>query len=114
MFAIFMLMAMAVIMLPLAASAQTYTTRRVWRNGRQQTIRVYTTTANRRNYVYNNGYRTGYVSPQERMRLARERNRLYRTENRVARDGVITNREAYRINRQENRYNRRLRRYRNN
>ncbi len=37
----FVMMALVAIMLPLSASAQTYTTRRVYRNGRYQTIRVY-------------------------------------------------------------------------
>ncbi len=37
----FVMMALVAIMLPLAASAQTYTTRRVYRNGRYQTVRVY-------------------------------------------------------------------------
>lgn len=37
----FVMMAVMAIMLPLAASAQTYTTRRVYRNGRYRTVRVY-------------------------------------------------------------------------
>lgn len=37
----FVMMAVMAIMLPLAANAQTYTTRRVYRNGRYQTVRVY-------------------------------------------------------------------------
>ena len=34
-------MALMAIMLPLATAAQTYTTRRVYRNGRYRTVRVY-------------------------------------------------------------------------
>lgn len=37
----FVMMAVMAIMLPLAANAQTYGTRRVYRNGRYQTARVY-------------------------------------------------------------------------
>ncbi len=37
----FVMMALIAIMLPLAAEAQTYTTRRVYRNGRYRTVRVY-------------------------------------------------------------------------
>jgi outer membrane lipoprotein SlyB len=37
----FVMMAVMAIMLPLAANAQTYITRRVYRNGRYQTVRVY-------------------------------------------------------------------------
>lgn len=39
--ATFIMMAMMAIMLPLAVNAQTYTTQRVYRNGRWQTVRVY-------------------------------------------------------------------------
>ncbi len=38
---IFMMMFVFAAMLPIAASAQTYTTRRVYRNGRYRTVRVY-------------------------------------------------------------------------
>ena len=37
----FLMMAVIAIMLPLAVDAQTYTTRRVYRNGRYRTVRVY-------------------------------------------------------------------------
>lgn len=112
-FATLMMLATIVIMLPFAADAQTYTTRRVYRNGRWQTVRIYTTTS-RRNYRYNNVYRTGRVTPQERRRLARERYRYSRLRNRVARDGVITRNEYRRLNRRAIKYNRRLNRARNN
>ncbi|MBC7797841.1 MAG: hypothetical protein H7Z37_13290 [Pyrinomonadaceae bacterium] len=36
-----MMFAVLVVLLPLAANAQTYTTRRVYRNGRYRTVRVY-------------------------------------------------------------------------
>lgn len=99
-FAIFMVMAMAVIMMPLAANAQTYTTRRVYRNGHWTTIRTYT--------------RTNRITPRERTRLAHERNRFYKTERRVTRDGVVTPREARKLTRQARRYHRTVRRDRNN
>lgn len=113
-FATFMIMATIAVMLPLAADAQTYTTRRVYRNGRWQTVRVYTTTTPRRAYGYNNRYRTGRITPQEQRRLARERNRYYRAANRAVRDGVITNQEARKLNRRANKYGRRVNRARNN
>lgn len=113
-FAVFMLMAMAVILLPLEASAQTYTTRRVTRNGRTTTVRVYTSQQNRRYNGYNNRYNRNRVTPQERARLARERARYYRTARRASRDGVITRKEARKLNRQSNRYSRRVNRVRNN
>ena len=109
-----MVMATIAVMLPLAANAQTYTTRRVYRNGRMQTVRVYTTTTTRRNYGYNNRYRTGRITPQEQRRLARERNRYGRLQNRVVRDGVITNREVRKLDRRADRYGRRVNRARNN
>ena len=112
-FAIFMVMAMAVIMLPLAANAQTYTVRRVYRNGRWQTVRVYTTTTRRTN-GYNNRYENGRVTPQERRRLARERANYYRTRNRAARDGVITRKEARKLNKKARKYVRRVNRARTN
>lgn len=37
----FVMMAVMAILLPLTADAQTYTTRRVYRNGRYRTVRVY-------------------------------------------------------------------------
>ena len=112
-FATFMIMATIAVMLPLAASAQIYTTRRVYRNGRWQTVRVYTTTT-RRNYGYNNTYRTRGITPQEQRRLTRERNRYYRTANRATRDGVITNKEARKLDRRAVKYSRRVNRARNN
>lgn len=39
--AIFMMMFVFAVMLPVAADAQTYTTKRVYRNGRYRTVRVY-------------------------------------------------------------------------
>ena len=108
-FAAFMVMAMMAIMLPLAANAQTYTTRRVYRNGRWQTVRVYTTTTRR-----NNRYRTNRITPQERRRLARERNRYIRLRNRTTRDGVVTRRESRKLDRRARKYNRDIRRARNN
>jgi hypothetical protein len=113
-FATFMIMATIAIMLPLAAAAQTYTTRRVYRNGRYQTVRVYTQTTSRRNYGYNNRYRTARITPQEQRRLARERYRYGRLQNRVVRDGVITNKEARKLNRRADKYGRRVNRARNN
>lgn len=113
-FATFMIMATIVVILPLAVDAQTYTTRRVYRNGRWQTVRVYTTTTTRRNYGYNDRYRTGRITAQEQRRLARQRNRYYRTANRVTRDGVITNKEVRKLNRRADKYNRRVNRARNN
>jgi hypothetical protein len=113
-FAGFLVMAAFAVILPLTADAQTYTTRRITRNGRTQTVRVYTSRTNNRNYGYNNRYRTGRISPRERMRLERQQNRLSRTANRVTRDGVITNREARRLNRQGDRYVRRVNRARDN
>lgn len=108
-----MMTAMVAIMLPLAASAQTYTTtRRVYRNGRWQTIRVVSRT-NQGNYGWRNN-RNRTVTPQEQRRLARERVRLSRYGNRAVRDGRITNREARKLNRKVNRYERRVHRARNN
>jgi hypothetical protein len=112
--AAFMFMAMAVILLPLEASAQTYTTRRVTRNGRTTTVRVYTSQQSRRYNGYNNRYNRNRITPQERARLARQQSRYYRTANRATRDGVITQREARKLNRQSNRYVRRVNRVRNN
>lgn len=113
-FATLMIIATAAILLPMTAEAQTYTTRRVYRNGRYQTIRVYTTTASRRNYGYNNRYRTSGITPQEQRRLARERNRYGRLQNRVTRDGVITGREARKLNNRSSKYVRRVNRARDN
>ncbi len=108
-FATFMMMAMLAIILPLAANAQTYTTRRVYRNGRWQTVRVYRTTERR-----NSRYRQSRVTPQERRRLARERSRYVRLRNRTTRDGVVTRRESRKLDRRARKYNRDIRRARNN
>lgn len=105
-----MIMAVLAIMMPLTAAAQTYTTRRVYRNGRWTTVRVYTSNGN--HYGWRNKNRG--VTASERARLARERMRIYRQRNRVRRDGVITRREASRVYRTTNRYHRDVRRARNN
>lgn len=111
----FMLMAITVIMLPIAADAQTYTTRRVYRNGRWQTVRVYTRTNQGNHYGWrNNRYRTNRITPQEQRRLARERARLARYTNRANRDGMITSREARKYDRKVNKYQRKVNRARNN
>ena len=107
-----MVMATMAIMMPLAASAQTYSTRRVYRNGRWQTVRVYTTTNRGNHYGWRN--RNQRITPQERARLMRERMRLMRQRNRVSRDGVITSKEARRLNRSRDKYIRRVRKARNN
>jgi hypothetical protein len=111
-FATFMIMATMAIMLPIAASAQTYSTRRVYRNGRWQTVRVVTTVNRGNHYGWRN--RNRRISPQEQMRLARQRNRIYRQRDRITRDGVVTSREARRYNRSTNKYVRTVRRVRNN
>lgn len=108
-FATFMVLATMAIMLPIAAEAQTSTMRRVYRNGRWQTVRVYTP-IRRGSGVY----RQSRITPQERRRLARQRNRLYQQRNRITRDGVVTRQEYRRINRSANKYNRKVRRARNN
>ncbi|MDQ6786063.1 MAG: hypothetical protein M3033_04500 [Acidobacteriota bacterium] len=113
----FVLTAIIAIMLPVAVAAQTYTTtRRVYRNGRWQTVRLTRTrTYNGNHYGWrNNRYRTGTVTPRERRRLSRERARLARYANRTTRDGVITNKEARKLNRKVNRYERRVNKARNN
>lgn len=113
-FAVFMILAFGVIMLPAAANAQTYTTRRVYRNGHLQTVRVYRTTTVNRTSPYNSRYRRGTVTPQERRRLARERMRYTRLRNRTTRDGYITPQEARKLNRRATKYRRDTRRARNN
>ena len=106
----FMLMAIVAI----AAGAQTYsTTRRVYRNGRWQTVRVTSTRTNQGNH-YGWRNRTNRVTPQERLRLARERARLARYTNRAGRDGVITNKESRKYEKRVNKYNRKVNRARNN
>lgn len=109
-FATLMVMASFAFMVPLETFAQTYTTRRVYRNGRWTTVRVYTTT-NRGNHY---GWRNRGVSPRERARLNRQRMRLYNTRNRITRDGIVTQREARRWNKQTTKYRRTVRRVRNN
>jgi hypothetical protein len=109
-FATLMIMGTMALMLPLDTFAQTYVTRRVYRNGRWTTVRVYTNQGNR--YGWRN--RTNRVTPQEQRRLARQRSRIYNQQNRIVRDGVITTREARRLNRSTTRYNRTVRRVRNN
>lgn len=113
-FATLMVLATMAVMLPLAADAQTYTTRRVYRNGRYQTVRIYTTTSRNKNYGYNDRYRMGRVTPQEQRRLARQRNRYGRLQNRVVRDGVITKQEVRKLDKRADKYNRRVNRARNN
>lgn len=113
-FAMFMILACGVIMLPASADAQTYTTRRVYRNGRLQTVRVYRTSGVNRTTQYNGRYRRGMITTQERRRLARERMRYTRLRNRTTRDGYITPKEAHKLNRRANKYRRHTRRARNN
>ena len=108
-FATFMILATMAIMMPLSADAQTYQTRRVYRNGRWQTVRVYTPV--RRAYGLN---RRPVLTMQEQRRLERQRMRLARQQNRITRDGIITDREYRRINRSTNKYNRKVRRATNN
>ncbi len=112
----FVLMAIVAIVLPIAADAQTSTTRRVYRNGRWQTVRVITTRTNRGNHYgwRNNRYRTNRITPQEQRRLARERARLARYTNRANRDGMITSKEARKYDRKVNKYERKVNRARNN
>jgi hypothetical protein len=108
-FVTMMILATMAIMLPIAAEAQTSTMRRVYRNGRWQTVRVYTPV--RRAYGVR---RQSRLTPQEQRRLARQRTRLYRQSDRITRDGVVTRQEYRRINRSTNKYNRKVRRARNN
>lgn len=105
---------MGAIMLPLTASAQTTTTRRVYRNGRLQRVQVRRTTTNRRTYPYTTRNSRGTVTPQEHRRLARESRRYNRLVRRTTRDGVLTRREARKINHRARKYNRDTRRVRNN
>jgi hypothetical protein len=109
-FATLMMIGTFAIMLPLDTFAQTYTSRRVYRNGRWTTVRVYTNSGNR--YGWRN--RNSGITAQEQRRLARQRMRIYNTRSRITRDGVITRREARRWNRTTNRYVRTVRRVRNN
>lgn len=100
---IFMAMALAVVMMPLAASAQTYVTRRVYRNGHWQTVRV-----------YNQYGQRGRITPKERRKLNRERSRIYRTARRDYRDGRLSRHEARKLRKKERKYYRHVRRARNN
>lgn len=106
-FATLLIIGTMAIMLPFEAFGQTYTTRRVYRNGHWTTVRIY----NPGNHY---GWRNRNVTRQEQMRLARQRQRLYNTRNRITRDGVITRQEARRWNKQTNKYTRTVRRVRNN
>lgn len=108
-FATLMVMATLAILLPLETFAQTYTYRRVYRNGRWYTVRVYTPRS--RSY---NRYRRHRITPQERRRLMRQRMRINSTRYRIRRDGVVTSRERRRLNRETYRYRRSVRRARNN
>lgn len=55
----FIAMAVMAIMMPLTADAQTYRTKRVYKNGRYQTVRVYKNPTYQTKRVYRNGrYRT--------------------------------------------------------
>lgn len=98
------------VLLPLDAAAQTYRTQRVYRNGRWQTVRVYTNNGSN----YGSRYRTRGISAKERERLARQRYRLYQQRNRITRDGSISDSEARRLNRSRQKYQRRVNRARNN
>lgn len=111
-FATLMVMAILAIMMPLDTFAQTYSYRRVYRNGRWQTVRVYTTTNRGNTYGVRN--RNRRVTPQEQRRLARERMRLYNQRARVTRDGRVTKQEARRVNKATKRYVRNVRKARNN
>ena len=109
----FMMMAIVAIMLPIAASAQTSTTRRVYRNGR--TVRVITKTNRGHHYGWRNKRnRTPMVTPQEQRRLDRQRARLARYTNRANRDGMITSKEARKYDKKVNKYERKVNRARNN
>ncbi len=111
-----MMMTMLAIMLPLAASAQTYTTRQVYRNGRLRTVRVVTQTTPGRHYGWYRGKhygwrnrnRVGTITPQEQRRLSRQRNRIVNLQNRVTRDSVITNREAMKVNKRTTKYEKKV------
>lgn len=111
-FATLMVMATLAIMFPLEAFAQTYTYRRVYRNGRWQTVRVYTRTNRGNHYGWRN--RNRGITPQEQRRLARERMRIYNLRNRVSRDGVVTAKEARKVNKRTNKYVNRVNRARSN
>lgn len=105
-FATLMVIATLAIMLPLDAFGQSYSYRRVYRNGRWYTVRVY----NGRSY---NVYNRNRITPREYRNLSRQRYRLYNQRNRITRDGYVTRQESRRWNRSTNRYYRNLRRARN-
>ncbi len=109
-----MLAAVMAVILPVAAAAQTYTTRRVYQNGRWQTVRVYTRTNRGNRYAYGNRNRYGRITPQEQRRLYRQRNRIYNLQNRINRDGVVTGREYRKLDKRADKYNRKVVRARNN
>jgi len=108
----FIALAMLAIMLPIGADAQSSTTRRIYRNGRWQTVRVYSKTNQGNHYGWRN--RNRGITPQEQRRLARQRNRISTLQNRVTRDGVVTNREARKLNKRTNKYVRKVNKARNN
>ena len=110
-FACLMIMATLAFIVPFEAFAQTYTNRRIYRNGRWQTVRVYVPRTNRGNHY---GWRNRGVSPKERARLNSQRSRIYNSRNRILSDGVVTRKEARRWNKQTNKYQRTVRRVRNN
>jgi len=112
--ATFMMLAMLAIMLPLAASAQTYTTRRVYRDGRWRSVRVLTRTNPGNHYGWRNRNRRGTITPQERRRLMRQRNRIATLRNRVTSDGVITNKEARKVTKRTVKYEQKVMKARNN
>jgi len=110
----FMLMAIMAIVLPIAADAQTTTTRKVSRNGRT-TVRVVTKTNRGHHYGWRNRRnRTPMVTSQEQRRLDRQRSRLSRYGNRINRDGMVTNKEAGKYDKRVNKYERKVNKARNN
>jgi hypothetical protein len=108
-FATLLIIGTMAIMLPFEAFGQTYTYRRVYRDGRWQTVRVYNPG---NHYGWRNRNRN--LTRQEQLRLARQRTRLANTRNRITRDGVITEQEARRWNKKTNKYTRNVRRAHNN
>ncbi len=105
---------MMAIVLPLAANAQT-STRRVYRNGRWQTVRVTTRTNQGNHYGWKNRRnRTATITPQERRRLMRQRNRIVTLQNRVNRDGIVTNKENRKVNKRINKYQKKVTKAGNN
>jgi hypothetical protein len=117
-FAAFMMMTMLAIMLPLAAFGQTNSSRRVYRNGRWQSTRVYTNPGRRVGWTRNNrdgwNNRNRGITPQEQRRLSRQRSRIGTLRNRINRDGVITNREYRKLDKRTDKYVWKVRKARNN